>query len=153
VLIDLPINRNRNLCFSIKNQFNEGMVESIKNLFVKSYIFYLFTGYFSSYNRNWKFLAFFLLKFEKNPDFLAFFTKVIPKLTCFWHFFTKVELFFLINEKKGTFFPLFDTNFLNFYAICVILRKELREKEHFVHMFEEKVTFLLLFLLKVTYFY
>jgi len=37
--------------------------------------------------------------------------------------------------------------------ICVSLRKELREKEHFVHMFEEKVTFLLLFLLKVIDFY
>ena len=139
-------------------QWRDGWID--KEPFCKKLHFLSFYWIFLKLQSKLKVSGIFLLKFEKNPDFLAFFTKVIPKLTCFWHFFTKVELFFLINEKKGTFFPLFDTNFLNFYAICVILRKELREKEHFVHKFEEKVTFLLLFftksnlfLLKMTYFY
>jgi len=62
------------------------MVELIKKVFIKSYIFYLFTGYFSSYNRNWKFLAF-------------FFTKVWEKSSIFgiWYYgFTQTHMFLVL---------------------------------------------------------
>jgi len=79
------------------------MVESIKKVFIKNYIFYL--KIFLKLQSKIESFCHLLLKFEKNPQFLAFVTMVSPKLTCFWYFFTKVELFFLKNEKKVTFFP------------------------------------------------
>jgi hypothetical protein len=72
---NLHIKKKSVVLYKEQIQLREGWIdkESFYKKTLTSYIFYLFTGYFSIYNRNWNFLAFFLLKFEKNPDFLAFF--------------------------------------------------------------------------------
>ncbi len=135
-------------------QWRDGWID--KEPICKKLHFLSFYWIFLKLQSKLKVSGIFLLKFEKNPDFLAFFTKVIPKLTYFWHFFTKVELFFVKNETKDTFFP-FLTHICKIFSIfmqfVLFYEKNWEKRSTLFTSLKKKWLFYFYFLLKMTYFY